>query len=104
MAQGSLFLIPKGALVKEDKKDIDAKVGMITGMFLILSPSLKGVEGSKELETTVHSECLVRCGTDTDKSLESIEATESMEKGAQGVILRLAMLQAGEKKENGCSG
>lgn len=91
MAQGNLFLIPKGALVKEDNKDIDAKVGVITDMFLILSPSLKGVEGKKKLETPVCSKCLVQCGTDTDKSLENVEATESMEKGAQGVILRLAM-------------
>lgn len=90
MAQGNLFLIPKGALVKEDNKDTDAKVGVITEMFLTLSPSLKGVEGEK-LETPVCSECLVQCGTDIDKSLENTEATESMEKGAQGVILRLAM-------------
>lgn len=34
MAQGNLFLIPKGALVKEDNKDTDAKVGVITEMFL----------------------------------------------------------------------
>lgn len=91
MAQDNLFLIPKGALVKEGNKDTDAKVGVITEMFLILSPSRKGMEGEKKLETPVCSECLVQCGTDTDKSLESIEATESMEKGAQGVILRLAM-------------
>lgn len=89
IAHGRLVLIPKGALVKEDKKDIDTKVCTITLMFLSCGPSLKGVEGRKGLVSPVHSGCLVCCGADTDKSLESMEATEKMEKGTQGVTLTL---------------
>lgn len=62
-------------------------------MFLSHSPSLKGVEGRKGLASPMHSGCLACCGTDTDKSLESMEATEKMEKGTQGVSLTLATQQ-----------
>lgn len=76
VAQGSLFVTPKGALVEEKrKKSIDEDVVTVTQMFLIPSPAQKGVEVRKGLETLVHSGCLVPCGTDTDKSLGSMEAT-----------------------------
>lgn len=59
----------------------DAEVGTITEMLLVLSPSLKREEGRKGLEAPGHSGCLVQCGTDIDKSLENMKATESMQKG-----------------------
>lgn len=52
-------------------------------MFLIHCLSWMEAEGRKRLETQclVHSGCLVQCELDIDRSLEGMEATESMRVG-----------------------